>query len=94
MSAYDPLLMCAFFLCKEVRSLCVYLLNLNIAVLSTVFHLLTLNKTDCCALLYGGEVDISSRILQAFKQSLGSYEGSRQSCINQCCCLILEPSVP
>lgn len=39
------------------------LLNLNIAVLSTVFHLFILNKTDCCALFQGGEADISSPVL-------------------------------
>lgn len=55
--------MCAFFLCIESKRLCVCLLNLNIAVFSTVFHLFTLNKTDCCALLFGGEADISSRML-------------------------------
>lgn len=35
----------------------------NIAVFSTVFHLFILNKTDCCALVFEGEADISSRIL-------------------------------
>lgn len=43
-SAYDPVLMCAFFLCVEIRSLSECLLNFNIAVFSTVFHLFTLNN--------------------------------------------------
>lgn len=68
--------------------------NLNIAVLTTVFHLFALNESVCCALLFGGKADISSLILQAFRQSLGSCGGSRQCCIDQCCCVILESSVP
>lgn len=58
---------------EKLKSLCVSLLNLNVAVFSTVFHLLTFNKTDYCALC-GGETDISSHTFQTCKQSLGSCE--------------------
>lgn len=42
--------MCAFFFCIEIKILCVYLLNLNIAVCSCDYYRLYYTDQCCCVI--------------------------------------------